>query len=95
MSRWCGSLKSVKIVEQPGMGIMSEVGKKHPFVRNSYGRAGCPIVISGKECNEICYKEGIVYRAECNLCTALGRNIKSEHIGEELHTLRRKLTRST
>ena len=76
---------SVKIVEKPGLAVMSMIRGKKKFRRLSCGRLKCPLVASGSGCLDNCYQEGIIYTGTCKLCT--DDNKKSIYIGESSRTL--------
>ena len=78
---------SVKVEEKPGDGVFSRMAPKHPFNRWSCERDECPIKISGRGCNERCTKEGIIYKATCNLCMDINKELRYEYIGETSRTL--------
>ena len=82
----------VKVLERPGPKIMSGVARNNPFVRKTCNRQNCPLLMTGENCNEQCWKEGIVYSASCNRCyeQQLAQNIdpiNSMYIGESSRTL--------
>ena len=73
---------SVKVVERPGAKIHSGLSRNDPFRRDTCQRRRCPYYESGRKCNGNCYKEGIVYLAECQICRD-----KQVYIGESSQTL--------
>ena len=58
----------VKVIEKPGPRIMSGISQNNPFKRKSCGRQECPYLMQWESCNEQCWKEGIIYAANCNRC---------------------------
>ena len=58
----------MKVVERPGPALMLGISANNPFRRESCLREKCPFVRSGRNCKESCYRQGILYTAECTLC---------------------------
>ena len=58
----------VKIIEKPGPKLMAGVAKNNPFPRKHCGRLRCPFTLTGEKCNDQCWKEGVVYAANCERC---------------------------
>ena len=76
---------SVKVVEKPGVMVMTDVRSNKKFTRISCGRDKCPLRSAGKDCFDKCYQEGIIYVSKCNLCSEQGTS--SVYIGETSRTL--------
>ena len=59
---------SVKIVERPGMTVMSSVRDMRMFRRVSCNRMKCPLLSTDTGCLDRCYKEGVIYMGSCKIC---------------------------
>ena len=75
----------MKVVERPGPALMAGISANNPFRRQLCLREKCPYVRAGKECNESCYKQGILYTAECTLCSK--DSCQTLYIGESSRSL--------
>ena len=85
---------SVKVVEQPGIPILSGLAKNDPFKTNTCHIGECPL--GDLPCSDKCGQENIVYTAICTRCrdkqidegTDPRNVIHRQYIGESSHTLR-------
>ena len=75
----------MKVVERPGPALMSGIRANNPFKRESCMREKCPYVKAGRSCKESCYKQGILYTAECTLCK--GELCQTIYVGESSRSL--------
>ena len=65
----------VRVVEQPGIKLMSKLIKSDPFPMDWCGRIDCPIYRQGDSCLGKCYKESILYRSVCRKCEESQENV--------------------
>ena len=79
---------SVKVVEKPGVMLMSDVRSNKKFTRVTCGREKCPLGSAGKDCYDKCYQEGIIYVSYCTLCSEQGTT--SVYNGETSRNLNSK-----
>ena len=74
---------SIKVVECPGEPILRDLAPNNPFRMESCMRDRCPFMESDRKCSGKCYRESIVYSAECLQCDS----IKAFYVGESSRTL--------
>ena len=85
---------SVKILERPGRPIFSTLRAKPTEIECN--NKNCPIVHSGKDCNNQCRQENILYSAHCTICRTKQEDIgikpdnvtDSLYLGESSRTLK-------
>ena len=73
---------SLKILERPGRPVMSSL-RRNPLEALGCHDQDCPLTMSGKQCNNNCRTENILYTANCTRC----QQIPSIYIGETSQTL--------
>jgi hypothetical protein len=77
----------VKVLERPGVSILSGLVKSNPFPRQTCGRISCPLKWMEKGCQEKCFMENITYQAHCTRCRQeqVDRGVEAKEVRDQVY----------
>jgi hypothetical protein len=77
----------VKVLERPGVSILSGLVKSNPFPRQNCGRHNCPLDWMKGGCQEKCFAESITYQAHCTRCrkAQLDSGVREKSVKDQVY----------